>query len=150
MTKQATKLTKKVFDEKVAEFLLLKEQRENIDTRIKELQSTLESQYALKPEEVEIFKGKEFIMEKVPINKGRNDYDAEKVKAILKPIGKVSEVIKKVEIVDVKAFDELVKTGFIPKESQDACRNNKWTFKSMFKRIEEVMQAVKNGKKKVV
>jgi transcriptional regulator of aromatic amino acid metabolism len=150
MAKQTTKLTKKVFDAKVAEFLLLKEQKEAIDAKLKDLQTSLESQYALKPEEIEIVRGKDFLMEKVPVNKGKNDYDAVKVEAILKPIGKVDEVIQTVKIVDVKAFNGLVKAGFIAPESQDACRNNKWTFKSMFKRIEEVVQAVTTGKKKAV
>jgi hypothetical protein len=138
------KLTKKEIDEKVLELLKLKEQQSNTNKRISELVASLEGQYTSAASEPETIKGIQTEFVKIPVNSGRNNYDTSKLKPFLTAIGAFRKAIKKVivvnEVIDTKVLDTLIKTGKLAPENLDACRIDKWTFRSDFRRIEAVAQ----------
>lgn len=134
------KLTKKDFDKKVLELLLLQEQQAETNDRIKDLKNTLEAQYEFDASVIEIIQGNETIMEKTPVDNGRNKYDTKKLRKVLKPTNQAKNIIKRVEVVDTKALNKLVKMGQVTEEMLDKCRESRWTFRTTFKRIEEVIQ----------
>ena len=130
------KLSKKVMDEKILRYLELNEQSKIIKKEIDILKKELEGQYTLPADQKEEFFGKETQMEKIPVDNGKNVYDIELLKPILKSVRKLSSVIKKVEIIDVTELNKLVKDGVITQSQLNVCRKSNWTFKTIFKRIE--------------
>jgi hypothetical protein len=141
------KLTSQEFDNHLLEFLRLKEEQKKINKRLEVLQSALESQYSLTPDQKEIVRGICTEMEKIPVNNGRNNFDPEKLRPFLKAIRKVKTVLKVVKVVkvDVKALNGLVDCGLLAPENLDVCRSDSWTFRSQFRRVEAVVQAVEKN-----
>ena len=143
------KLSKKVMDEKILRYLELNEQSKIIKKEIDILKKELEGQYTLPADQKEEFFGKETQMEKIPVDNGKNVYDIELLKPILKSVRKLSSVIKKVEIIDVTELNKLVKDGVITQSQLNVCRKSNWTFKTIFKRIENKEAIAKKNNKKI-
>ena len=137
-------VSKKEVDNLIFELLKLEEDKKKIDKRIKEIKSFLESQYTLDDNKKEYIYGDETYIEKIPVNNGRNTYDAQKLKPYLRATRSVSKVIKKVEVVDLVELNKLVEIGKLPVEVLDKCRVDKWTFKSIFKRMENTIKGKSN------
>lgn len=137
-------VSKKEVDNLIFELLKLEEDKKKIDKRIKEIKSILESQYTLDDNKKEYIYGDETYIEKIPVNNGRNTYDAQKLKPYLRATRSVSKVIKKVEVVDLVELNKLVEIGKLPVEVLDKCRVDKWTFKSIFKRMENTIKGKSN------
>lgn len=134
-------LTAKAFDEKVQRLLFLKQEIANLNKESADLLAELEGQYNKTPDQVEIIQGINYRMEKTPVNQGRNSYDADKLIPFIKAIrGAYNKVFKMVVIrkmdIDLKALQSLVDEGKLPEEVVNKCRKDKWTFRSMFKKIE--------------
>ena len=140
----ARKLTQDEIDKAIDELLKEDEISKRSWKRVLELKALLETQYKLDPEQREIIQGKNFEMVKVPINNGRNTFSVDKLRPFLRKIGKTRMVIKskRTVYVDQTALRELEEQGFIPREVIDNCREDKWTFKSEFRHIENANQAV--------
>lgn len=143
------KLSKKQIDQDVLRLLLLDEAIKKLQKEAKGLKNNLESQYIEDNKVREIISGMVCEFEKIPVNKGAHSYDPAKVKVYTDAIGKTSEVIETVEIVDDKKFEKLSKDGFIPETVLDKCRLDKWTFKSDFRRKEEATQGERVSKEAV-
>jgi hypothetical protein len=144
--KSTQKLSKTEIDTNIKRLWLIDEEQDKLNKEAKAIRVLLESQYQLPAEQKEVIYGNETYMEKTPVDNGKNTYDAEKLKPFLKAIRvAIGKIIKKVEIVDTKALDELVKIGKLPPEALDTCRVSKWTFRSMFKRIESAVQGQDTG-----
>lgn len=139
--KTTQKLTKEDIDSKILELLKLDEQHKAMGKRITELKTVLESQYSLDPKQAETVFGIQMYMEKVPVENGKTNYDIEKLKPFLKAIRALGKVIKRVEYIDLVELDYLVKTNRLTPEILDTCRKSSWTFRSLFKRNEEVVQS---------
>ena len=137
-------VSKKEVDNLIFELLKLEEDKKKIDKRIKEIKSILESQYTLDDNKKEYIYGDETYIEKIPVNNGRNTNDAQKLKPYLRATRSVSKVIKKVEVVDLVELNKLVEIGKLPVEVVDKCRVDKWTFKSIFKRMENTIKGKSN------
>lgn len=148
--KSTLKLNKAEIESKIVEIMKLKEDRDKADKRIKELQASIESQFTLDAKEREFIYGDTVYAEKVPVEGGQNNYDVTKLKTFLKGIrGAMTKVVKKVEVINVAALDELVKTGKLPEAVLKTCRQPKWTYKTLFKRNENATSEVAE-KQKVV
>ena len=137
MAKVINRLTKKSMDEKVLRILQIKEQQKQLDKELKVLQKELEAQFTLPSDQREEIFGKETYIEKCPTDLGKNKYDVELLKPMLKSIRKLSTVIKKVEVIDMTELNKLIKEGAITEEQLNTCRISNWTFKTFFKRIEK-------------
>jgi hypothetical protein len=132
------KLTKKEIDVKIERLLKIDQESKTLAKEIKEIKTTLEAQYVLTPDQKETIYGNITYLEKVPVELGKNSYDIEKLRPYLKAIRGGSKAIKKIEVLDTKILDAFVKEGKLPPEALSNCNESKWTFKSMFKRIETV------------
>jgi len=147
-------LTAGEFDSKVKRLLTVKSLMEELQKEYGTLMEELESQYQNDAKVEEVVKGVNFKMVKVPVNQGRNTYDADRLIPFIKAIrGAYNKVFKKVVVrkmdIDTKYLDELVKNGKLPEEVLNKCRKDKWTFRSMFKRVEEdVTTTLENNKKR--
>ena len=138
----APKLTSEEIDAAVIELLAENEVSKRSWKRVLELKALLESQYKLKPEQEEIIQGAKCEMVKIPVNNGRNTFSTEKLRPFLRKIGKTRVVIKsrRTVYVDTAELHRLEEEGFIPREVIDNCREDKWTFKSEFRRIESAQK----------
>jgi hypothetical protein len=52
--------------------------------------------------------------------------------------------------INVKALDKLIEEGKLPEEVLNKCRKDKWTFRSIFKKIETESAIVLPTNKKVM
>lgn len=136
MAKVISKLSKKAIDEKVLRALQIKELQKELNEELKVIQTELDAQFKLPADQREEIFGKETYIEKCPTDLGKNKYDVELLKPILKKIKKLSSVIKKVEVLDMTELNKLIKEGTIKEEDLNACRVSNWTFKTFLKRIE--------------
>lgn len=89
------------------------------------------------------------------VNQGRNSYDADKLLPFIKAIrGAYNKVFKKIVIrkmdINVKALDKLIEEGKLPEEVLNKCRKDKWTFRSIFKKIETEPATILPANKKVM
>jgi hypothetical protein len=152
MAKEKIVLTAQDFDKKVQRLMFVKQELDALSKEREDLLRELEGQYKSAPSEIEVIKGINYKMEKVPVNQGRNTYDAEKLIPFIKAIrGAYNKIFKKVVIrkmdIDVKALQELVNTGKLPEGVLNKCRKDKWTFRSMFKKVEEDVTTTLENKK---
>lgn len=140
MAKTTTKLSKKDIDQRVLRALQIKELQKELADELKIIQTELDAQFQLPADQKEEIFGKETFIQKAPTDLGKNSYDVELLKPILKKVRKLSQVIKRVETIDTTALNQLVKEGVITQEDLNACRVSRWTFKTFFKRIENKQQ----------
>ena len=136
MAKVISKLSMKAIDEKVLRVLQIKEQQKQLAEELKILQTELEAQFNFPAVQREEIFGKETYITKSPTDIGKNNYDVNLLKEILKPLRKLSTVVKKVEVIDMTELNKLIKEGKITEEQLLTCRQSKWTYKTFFKRIE--------------
>lgn len=144
MGKTTLKLTKNEIDEKILEFLALDEQIKTLQAKYKTIKTELESQYNLPADQKEVIQGNTTRMNKIPIDQSRSNYNIDLLKPLLKSVRKLGQIIKKVETVDTKGLDELVKSGVLNESEVDACKVAKWSFKSQFSRIEKLEEKTKS------
>jgi len=149
------KLTAEDFDRKVQRLLFVKQELETLTKEQDELINLLEGHYTKEASKEEIIQGVNFKMVKVPVNQGRNSYDADKLLPFIKAIrGAYNKVFKKIVIrkmdINVKALDKLIEEGKLPEEVLNKCRKDKWTFRSIFKKIETESAMVLPTNKKVM
>lgn len=137
MKKPLIKLTKNQIDEKVFRVLQIQQEVKAANEELNKLKLELESQYSLSSDQKEIIYGNETYIEKIPKNNGKNNFNVDTLKTLLKPLRLMSKVIKKTEIVDIDALNSLIKEGKIDETILTASRINKWTHSSRFIRIEK-------------
>jgi t-SNARE complex subunit (syntaxin) len=90
------KLTAEDFDRKVQRLLFVKQELETLTKEQDELINLLEGHYTKVASQEEIIQGVNFKMVKVPVNQGRNSYDADKLLPFIKAIrGAYNKVFKK-------------------------------------------------------
>ena len=134
------KLTKTVIDSKISEILTLQAKIKKDTDELKTLVNSIESQYTLDKSQKEIIAGVSFQAEKIPVDKGAHKYDPELVRTMLAGITdrsvKKREILHKIDVVEAKPLEALVKSGHITKTMLDKARINKYTFKTKFSHIE--------------
>lgn len=145
-------MTAQDFDRKVQRLMFVKQELEILTKEHESLLRELKNQYKDAPSQNEVIKGINYKMEKVPVNQGRNTYDEDKLLPFIKAIrGAYNKVFKKIIIrkidIDTKALQELVNNGNLPEEVLNKCRKDKWTFRSMFKKVEEDTTTILEDKK---
>lgn len=136
MAKTTLKLTKNEIDEKILELLTVNEQIKTLEKRQKTLKAELESQYNLPADQKETIEGTMTRMNKIPVDQSKNNYNIDLLKPLLKSVRKLGTIIKKVETIDTKGLDELVKNGTLNASDVNACKVAKWSFRTQFSRIE--------------
>lgn len=136
MAKTTLKLTKTEIDEKILELLSINEQIKTLEKKQKELKASLESQYKLPADQKETIEGVMTRMNKIPVDQSKNNYNIDLLKPLLKSVRKLGTIIKKVETIDTKGLDELVKNGTLNESDVNACKIAKWSFRTQFSRIE--------------
>lgn len=149
------KLTKTVIDSKISEILELQAKIKKDTAELKALANSIESQYTLSKSQKEIIAGINFQAEKIPVNNGAHKYDTELVRTMLAGITdrsvKKREILHKIDVVEAKPLEALVKSGHITETMLEKARLNKYTFKTKFSRIElkaETEKALNALKKK--
>ena len=134
---KAPKLSPQELDKLVLEYMAKDRVVKRANARLAEIKKIIEGQYSKKAQTKEVLKGIVTEVTKIPVNNGRNKYNAEKLRPFLKAIRKLNSIIKvqKTYTIDVPALNKLEKDGDLTKEILDTCREDSWTFKSDFKRI---------------
>ena len=128
----------KTLETKVKE---LNKEKAEIDAKMRELISK-------EPWIMEAFKGFNWEMIKTPVNKGKNTYDLNKLKKILKNVEGGLECIVDTKVViaeqvDTKALNKLIKKGLIKEEEQEKARIEDQTYRVDYKGIATEEQEIK-------
>ncbi len=146
------KLTKKTIDSKISEILELQAKIKRNQTELKELVNDIEGQYKLTKEQREMITGFNFQAEKIPVNRGVHQYDSKMVRKMLRGITDKSidksAIVYKVDVVEYKPLENLVKTGHISKSMLDKARIDNYTFKTKFSHIEAKAESESEPAKK--
>lgn len=134
------KLTKKTIDSKISEILELQAKIKQNQTELKALVNDVEGQYKLTKEQRELITGFDYQAEKIPVNRGIHQYDSKMVRKMLRGITDKSvdksAIVYKVDVVEYKPLENLVKTGHITSSMLDKARIDNYTFKTKFSHIE--------------
>ena len=135
-------MTKATIDKKIQNIISLKARISALKEQLNTETNSIEAMYVEDNSVDEVIYGKEYQAKKTPVNRGKHNYNVAKVKKILSGLQKeqAKGVVKTVRIVDSNAFELLEKQGFVPASMLDDAREDNFTFKVIFSKIEKEAQ----------
>ena len=130
----ATNMTQIKIDKTIAEIIALKAQKKELEKVLKEKIALIENMYTEGAKVPERIIGKDYQAEKIPVNRGKNNFNPLVVESYLNVLDNspYTDIIQTVKVVDADKFNKLVDEGYITPLMADAARLSKWTFSTKF------------------
>jgi len=130
-----SKFSKEQIDAKVEYVLRTKEMIKALQEHVADVQKELESGFELPAKDAEVLIGNEYKVVKTPRNLGKNELDYNAAAQLLTP-----EELKLVEktIIDVEKLKAMIKSKAIDECLLPMIREDKYTYATSFKHIENV------------